>query len=56
MIPGFSDLPVLYLYFFRRFVLKLNMMMMMSGSYMDVQESKEEEVMGSNACSCTLVA
>jgi len=29
MIPGFSGLPVLYLYFFRRFVLKLNMMMMM---------------------------
>jgi len=25
MIPGFSGLPVLYLYFFRGFVLKLNM-------------------------------
>ena len=29
MIPGFSGLPVLYLYFSRRFVLKLNMMMTM---------------------------
>jgi len=25
MIPGFSGLPVLYLYFLRGFVLKLNM-------------------------------